>query len=58
MQDEVIAEAVRVEYSEHDGELYIVFKVINEFHKQKIKREWNKDIEFVLLDKKLISKGK
>ena len=54
MLNEVIGEAVRVEYSDHDGKLYIVFEITNEKHKQTIKKDWNKDIEFQIIDKKLI----
>jgi hypothetical protein len=52
--EEIIAEAVRIEYSEQDGKLYIVFEVISEHFKNKIKADWHKDIEFRLSDKKLI----
>jgi len=55
---EVIGEAVRVEYSEHDGRLYLVFEITNELHKNNIKKDWQKDIEFMIIDKKLISEGK
>lgn len=54
MINEVIAEAVRIEYSEHDGKLYIVFEITNEKHKQYIKKNWVNDIEFKLIDKSLI----
>jgi len=52
--EEVIGEAVRIEYTEHDGKLYIVFEIINELYKQNILKDWTKDIEFVIKDKKLI----
>lgn len=52
--EEVIGEAVRIEYAEHDGKLYIVFEIISELYKQNILKDWTKDIEFVIKDKKLI----
>ena len=52
--EEVIGEAVRIEYTEHDGKLYIVFEIINELYKQNILKDRTKDIEFVIKDKKLI----
>lgn len=54
MQDKVVAEAVRIEYEEKTGELYIVFKVSDEKYKQDIKKNWTKDIEYRLIDKSLV----
>ena len=56
MQDKVVAEAVRIEYEEKTGELYIVFKVSDEKYKQDIKKNWTKDIEYRLIDKFLVYK--
>lgn len=54
MLDNVIAEAVRVEYEEGTGKLYIVFEVKDEKHKQDIRKNWTKDIEYRLVDKFLV----
>lgn len=54
MQDKVVAEAVRLEYEERTGELYIVFKVKDEHYKNEIKKNWTKDIEFRIIDKSLV----
>lgn len=54
MQDKVVAEAVRMEYEEKTGDLYIVFKVKDEKYKQELKKNWTKDIEFRLVDKLLV----
>jgi hypothetical protein len=54
MQDNVVAEAVRIEYEEQTGKLYIVFEVKNEKYKQDIKKNWMNDIEFRLIDKLLV----
>jgi len=54
MQDKVVAEAVRIEYEEKSGKLYIVFEVKDEKYKQDIKKNWTKDIEFRLVDKFLV----
>jgi hypothetical protein len=54
MQDKVVAEAVRIEYEEKTGDLYIVFKVKDEKYKKDIKANWTKDIEFKLVDKFLV----
>lgn len=54
MSKEVVAEAVRLEYEERSGRLYIVFEVKNEKFKQDIKRNWTQDIEYKVIDKQLI----
>lgn len=52
--EEILAEAVRIEYEEKTGKLYLVFEVINEKLKQDIIKDWTKDIEFRLKDKHLV----
>lgn len=54
MDDKVVAEAVRIEYEEQTGRLYIVFEVKDEKYKQDIRKNWTKDIEFRLVDKFLV----
>ncbi len=55
MQDKVVAEAVRIEYEDKSGKLYIVFEVTDEKYKQDLKKNWTKDIEFRLVDKMLVT---
>ena len=57
MEDRVVAEAVRVEYEEQTGRLFIVFEVKDEKYKQDIKKNWTKDIEYRLVDKFLVKEG-
>jgi hypothetical protein len=52
--EKVVAEAVRIEYTEKDGKLYIVFEVKDEKYKQDIKKNWTKDVEYRLVDRSLI----
>lgn len=54
MIKEIVAEAVRLEYEEKTGKLFIVFEVKNEKYKQKIKKNWVEDIEYRLIDKSLV----
>lgn len=54
VDEQTVGEAVRVEYTEHDGKLFLVFEITNEKYKQDIKKNWVKDIEFRLVDKLLI----
>lgn len=58
MQDKVVAEAVRLEYEEKTGKLFIVFEVKDEKYKQDIKKNWTKDIEYRLIDKTLVEADK
>lgn len=52
--DEIVGEAVRIEYTERDGKLFLVFEITNEKYKQDIKKNWTSDIEFRLVDKHLV----
>ena len=52
--DQIVGEAVRVEYEEKTGRLYIVFEVKDEKYKQDIKKNWMQDIEYRLVDKFLV----
>lgn len=54
MQNKVVAEAIRIEYEEQTGKLYIVFEVKDEKYKQDLKKNWTEDIEFRLIDKLLV----
>jgi hypothetical protein len=57
MQDNVVAEAVRIEYEEQTGKLYIVFEVKDEKYKQDIKKNWTQDIEYRLVDRFLVKEN-
>jgi hypothetical protein len=52
--EEIVGEAVRVEYSERDGKLFLVFEIKNEKYKQDIRKNWTQDIEFRLVDRLLV----
>lgn len=52
--EEIVGEAIRVEFEEKTGKLFLVFEITNEKYKQSIKKNWSQDIEFRLVDKLLI----
>ncbi len=52
--EHVIGEAVRVELSEDNGKLYIVFEITDPQSKQDIKKNWTKDIEFRIINRSLV----
>ena len=54
MLKEILAEAVRIEYEEKTGKLFIVFEVKDEKFKQDVKKNWTKDIEYKLVDRQLV----
>ena len=54
MQNKIVAEAVRLEYEEKTGDLYIVFKIKDEQYKQEIKKTWTEDIEYRIVDRSLV----
>ena len=56
MQDQIVAEAVRIEYDETTGKLFLVFEVKNEKFKNDIRKNWAEDIEYKLVGKNLILK--
>ena len=55
--EHVVGEAVRVEYEEKTGKLFIVFEISEEKYKQDIKNNWCENIEFRIVDKLLIKEN-
>lgn len=56
MNDQTVANAVRIEYDNDNDTLYIVFEVTDEELKHTIRNEWEKDMPLQLIGKKLIRK--
>ncbi len=54
INNKTIAEAVRIEHVEASDTVYLVFEITDERLKQRIKRDWTQDIEFVLVGKTLV----
>lgn len=52
--EQIIAEASRIEYSSDTGKLYIVFEVKDPNYKKYIRDNWINDIEFRIIDKLLV----
>ena len=53
--EQIIGEAVRIEYEEKTGKFFIVFEITNEKYKQDIRKNWtDNDIEYKLIDRLLI----
>lgn len=54
--EQIVGTAVRIEWEEKTGKLFLVFEIIDEKQKQEIKKTWTQDIEFRLVDKNLVMK--
>jgi hypothetical protein len=54
--EHIVATAIRVEWEETTGKLFLVFEITDEKYKQDIKRNWTEDIEYQLIDKNLVKK--
>lgn len=52
----VVAEAVRIEFDEKSGAVYLVFELTDEDFKKRIKNDWTADISLELEDRKLLLK--
>lgn len=53
-EHEIVGEAVRVEFEEKTGRLFLVFEIKNEKYKQDIKKNWTDDIEYKIIDRNLV----
>ena len=49
-----VAVAVRVEHDRSDDSVFLVFKIIDEKFKSRIKKDWTQDIPMIIIDKKLV----
>lgn len=51
---DTVARAIRMEIDPNTGDLYLVFKVIDESFKQRVREDWNADVELKILGRDLI----
>lgn len=51
---DTVARAIRMEIDPLTGDLYLVFKVIDESFKQRIRENWDADVELKILGRELI----
>jgi len=52
-----VAEAVRIEHDRRDDTVFLVFKIVDEKFKQKIKNDWLQDLPLVIINKLLSEFG-
>ena len=53
-EKDTVAVAVRIEHIPEHDEVFLVFKIINERFKQRIKADWSEDIELKVINKNLV----
>ena len=53
---DTIARAVRMEIDPLTGDLYLVFKVIDEAFKQNVRENWEQDLELKILGRDLVKR--
>ena len=51
---ETVAKAIRLEVDESKDDVYIIFKIVDERFKQKVRDDWKEDIEVKLVNKELV----
>jgi hypothetical protein len=51
-----VARAIRMEIDPNTGDLYLVFKVVNEDFKQRVRDNWSADVDLQILGRDLIEK--
>lgn len=54
--DRTVATVVRMEHNENTDELFLVFQIIDEGFKKRIKKNWMEDVPVKLIGKSLIIK--
>lgn len=50
----IVANGVRLELDDNNGDVYIVFKIIDPVFKKKIRESWLDDIELKVINKSLV----
>lgn len=52
--NDTVARAVRMEIDQLTGDLYLVFKVVDESFKQRVRESWMADVELKVLGRDLV----
>lgn len=52
--NQTVARATRMEIDPNTGDLYLVFKIIDESFKQSVRENWDDDVELTILGKELV----
>ena len=52
----IVAEAARVEYIKDSDKVFLVFEVVDESFKKRIKDDWMQDIDLEIINRSLMEK--
>ena len=52
--EKIIGTAIRIEYEDHTGRLFVVFEITDPQYKNSIKADWTDDLEFKIVDRYLM----
>lgn len=53
---DTVARAVRMEVDPNTGDLYLVFKIVDEDFKQRVRENWDVDVNLQILGRDLVEK--
>jgi len=51
---EILAEICRIDIEESTGRVFLIFEVKSPKFKEEVKKNWTQDIEYKIIDKKLV----
>ena len=54
---DTVARAIRMEVDPNTGDLYLVFKVIDESFKQRVRENWSADVKLEILGRDLVERS-
>lgn len=54
--DHTVATVVRIEHNENTDELFLVFQIVDEGFKKRIKKNWMEEVPVKLIGKNLVIK--
>ncbi len=54
--EQTVAQVVRMEHNPDNDELFLVFQIVDEEFKARIKKDWMQDVELHLIGKSLVLK--
>jgi hypothetical protein len=54
---DTVARATRMEIDPNTGDLYLVFKVIDEGFKQRVRENWSRDVQLTIMGRDLVERS-
>ena len=54
---DTVARAIRMEVDPNTGDLYLVFKVVDEGFKQRVRENWSRDVQLTIMGRDLVERS-